>query len=95
MAPNDAGGVAKQAAGAERGREPAAADARRPGPMTMLRLYAFQLMLHGATPIDGGYHAPSWQVGRVVVCAAVPRLFPALVVWLVGCLSFFMARPWR
>uniref|UniRef100_A0A0E0K5S0 Uncharacterized protein n=1 Tax=Oryza punctata TaxID=4537 RepID=A0A0E0K5S0_ORYPU len=81
MAPNDAGCVAKEApgTGADRAREgePAADDGRRGPPM--LRLYALQLMLLGATAIIGAYAAP----------VSLPRLFLALVIWLVGCLSLF------
>ncbi|KAF0931258.1 hypothetical protein E2562_002606 [Oryza meyeriana var. granulata] len=83
MAPNDAGGVAEGTSGprAERVREPVAPGGRRDPPT--LRLYAFQIMLLGATAIIGcAYAAP----------VSLPRLFQALVIWLVGCLSLFMAR---
>uniref|UniRef100_A0A0D9VLL4 Uncharacterized protein n=1 Tax=Leersia perrieri TaxID=77586 RepID=A0A0D9VLL4_9ORYZ len=82
MARNDGSGVAGRevpGAGAERAREPAVADVRRRG-QPMLRHYAFQLMLLGATAIIG---AP----------VSLSRLFLALVIWLVGCLSLFMAWP--
>ena len=81
MAPNDAGGVAKEAPG------PRTERARRRPPMQ--RVYAFQFMLLGATAIIGAYAEP---------VSSLPRLFLALVIWLVGYLALFMgimAREWR
>uniref|UniRef100_J3LHI7 Uncharacterized protein n=1 Tax=Oryza brachyantha TaxID=4533 RepID=J3LHI7_ORYBR len=77
--------MAPEDAGPERGREPAADVAHRRPPVP--RLYAFQLMLLGATAIVGACAAAAAPV-------SLPRLFLALVIWLVGCLSLFvfMAR---
>ena len=48
----------------------------------LLRGSALLLMLFGATVIIGAFAAP----------VPLPRLFFALLVWLVGCLSLYMPR---
>ncbi|KAL6633456.1 hypothetical protein ACP70R_026127 [Stipagrostis hirtigluma subsp. patula] len=80
MAPADAGNVTNKEAPAapEQEREPALAAGHGPLP----RASALHLMLFGATVI----------VGAAAVPVPLPRLFLALLAWLVGCLSLFLPR---
>ncbi|PUZ77862.1 hypothetical protein GQ55_1G406700 [Panicum hallii var. hallii] len=73
----------KEATASEPEMEKAAAPATEPdhaGRGRLLRGSALHLMLFGATVIIGAAAAP----------VPLPRLFFALLVWLVGCLSLYM-----
>ncbi|WVZ73459.1 hypothetical protein U9M48_021762 [Paspalum notatum var. saurae] len=93
MAPRDDGlgpgnvGVPRDEAAPTPEQEPRhrgpAPDVGPAGPMP--RVSAFQLMLIGATAIIGAAAAAPAP-------APLPRLFFALLAWLVGCLSLFMSR---
>jgi hypothetical protein len=81
MAWEDASSVTEDTPATE--QEPALAPAGA-GRGQPLRIPALQLMLFGATVI----------IGAAAAAAPVPlpRLFLALLAWLVGCLSLFMPR---
>lgn len=77
--------VTKEATASEPEMEQVAVPATGPddaGRGRLLRGSALLLMLFGATVIIGAFAAP----------VPLPRLFFALLVWLVGCLSLYMPQ---
>jgi hypothetical protein len=82
MAWEDASSVTEDTPATGQEQEPALAPETGAGRGQPLRIPALHLMLFGATVIIGAAAAP----------VPLPRLFLALLAWLVGCLSLFMPR---